>query len=76
MELLFSDNIQFWYETKRAFGEALATGFADCLRDFDSWYNAWAATVRAEHHVSQRLATVRTLAKPLRMRPIKSIRSH
>src|SRR5580698_7043626 len=54
MELLFSDNIQFWYEIKRAFGassyggsefgEVLATASRIVSGDFDSWYNAWTAT--------------------------------
>lgn len=54
MELLFSDNIQFWYEIKRAFGassyggsefgEVLATAERIVSGDFDSWYNAWTAT--------------------------------
>lgn len=52
--LLFPDNIQFWYEMKRAFGassyggsefgEVLATAGRIVSGDFDSWYNAWNAT--------------------------------
>ena len=51
---LFPDNIQFWYETKRAFGaasyggsefgEVLATVNRIVSGDFDSWYEAWNAT--------------------------------
>lgn len=49
--LLFSDNIQFWFETVRAFGassyggsefgEVLATASRIVSGDFDSWYDAW-----------------------------------
>ncbi len=49
--LLFPDNIQFWYETLRAFGaagyggsefgEVLATAARIKSGDFDSWYEEW-----------------------------------
>lgn len=52
--LLFADNVQFWYETVRAFGassyggsefgEVLATAARITSGDFDSWYNAWNST--------------------------------
>jgi pimeloyl-ACP methyl ester carboxylesterase len=50
----FSDNIQFWYETKRAFGassygasefgEVMATVNRITSGDNDSWYQEWNAT--------------------------------
>src|SRR6202789_4254738 len=50
----FPDNIQFWYETKRAFGassygasefgEVMATVNRITSGDYDSWYNEWNAT--------------------------------
>jgi pimeloyl-ACP methyl ester carboxylesterase len=50
----FPDNIQFWYETKRAFGassyggsefgEVMATVMRIRSGDFDSWYDEWNAT--------------------------------
>jgi hypothetical protein len=50
---IFPDNIQFWYETKRAFGassygasefgEVLATVNRIISGDADSWYNEWNA---------------------------------
>jgi hypothetical protein len=50
----FPDNIQFWYETKRAFGassygasefgEVMATVNRIIPGDYDSWYNEWNAT--------------------------------
>ncbi len=50
---IFPDNIQFWYETKRAFGassygasefgEVLATVNRITSGDADSWYNEWNA---------------------------------
>ena len=53
----FPDNVQFWYETKRAFGassygasefgEVMATVNRITSGDNDSWYNEWNAT--AEH---------------------------
>src|SRR5580698_4989966 len=49
----FADNIQFWYETKRAFGassygasefgEVMATVNRITSGNFDSWYNEWNA---------------------------------
>jgi pimeloyl-ACP methyl ester carboxylesterase len=52
--LLFPDNIQFWYEIKRAFGsssyggsefgEVLATAARIVSGDFDSWYREWNST--------------------------------
>ena len=49
----FPDNIQFWYETKRAFGassygasefgEVMATVNRITSGDYDSWYNEWNA---------------------------------
>lgn len=52
--LLFPDNVQFWYETVRAFGaasyggsefgEVLATAQRITSGDFDSWYDAWNGT--------------------------------
>ena len=50
----FPDNLQFWCETKRAFGcasyggcefgEVLATVSWIVSGDFDSWYDEWDAT--------------------------------
>ena len=50
----FPDNVQFWYETKRAFGassygasefgEVMATANRITSGDNDSWYNEWNAT--------------------------------
>jgi pimeloyl-ACP methyl ester carboxylesterase len=50
----FPDNVQFWYETKRAFGassygasefgEVMATVNRITSGDNDSWYNEWNAT--------------------------------
>ncbi len=50
----FPDNVQFWYETKRAygassygaseFGEVMATVNRIASGDQDSWYNEWNAT--------------------------------
>jgi pimeloyl-ACP methyl ester carboxylesterase len=50
----FSDNVQFWYETKRAFGassygasefgEVMATVNRITSGDIDGWYNEWNAT--------------------------------
>jgi pimeloyl-ACP methyl ester carboxylesterase len=52
--LLFPDNIQFWYEIKRAFGsssyggsefgEVLTTAARIVSGDFDSWYREWNST--------------------------------
>jgi pimeloyl-ACP methyl ester carboxylesterase len=52
--LLFPDNIQFWYETVRAFGaasyggsdfgEVMATASRITAGDFDSWYDEWSRT--------------------------------
>jgi pimeloyl-ACP methyl ester carboxylesterase len=49
----FADNLQFWYETKRAFGassygasefgEVMATVNRITSGSFDSWYNEWNA---------------------------------
>ena len=51
---VFPDNIQFWFESKRAFGassyggsefgEVLATTQRIVSGDFDSWYDEWNAT--------------------------------
>jgi hypothetical protein len=48
---LFPDDVQFWYETQRAFGaaeyggalfgEVLATASRIKAGDYDSWYDAW-----------------------------------
>src|SRR5882672_8994803 len=48
---LFPDDVQFWYETQRAFGaaeyggaqfgEVLATSARIKSGDYDSWYDAW-----------------------------------
>ena len=53
---LFPDNVQFWFETKRAFGassyggsefgEVLATSSRIVSGDFDSWYDEWNATAK------------------------------
>jgi hypothetical protein len=50
----FPDDIQFWYETKRAFGtssyggsdfgEVMATVSRITSGDADSWYTEWTAT--------------------------------
>src|SRR5271168_3353316 len=64
---LFPDNIQFWFETKRAFGassyggsefgEVLATVSRIVSGDFDSWYNEWNATAeRIAAEAAQQLA--------------------
>lgn len=64
---LFADNIQFWYETKRAFGassyggsefgEVLATVSRIVSGDFDSWYSEWNATAeRVRQEAEQQLA--------------------
>ena len=52
----FPDNVQFWYETKRAFGassygasefgEVMATVNRITSGDNDSWYNEWNATAK------------------------------
>ena len=51
---LFPDDVQFWYETQRAFGaaeyggalfgEVLATSSRIKAGDYDSWYDAWNET--------------------------------
>jgi dienelactone hydrolase len=51
---LFADDVQFWYETQRAFGaaeyggalfgEVLATSSRIKSGDYDSWYDAWNET--------------------------------
>jgi len=48
---LFADDVQFWFETQRAFGaaeyggslfgEVLAAASRIAPGDYDSWYNAW-----------------------------------
>ncbi|MFE5537686.1 alpha/beta hydrolase family protein [Streptomyces sp. NPDC056492] len=53
-QLLFPNNIQFWYETLRSmshiayggadFGEVVATGERITEGDYDSWYVEWMAT--------------------------------
>ncbi|MEU6212121.1 alpha/beta fold hydrolase [Streptomyces sp. NPDC047023] len=53
-QLLFPDNIQFWYETLRSmshiayggadFGEVVTTGERITEGDYDSWYTEWIAT--------------------------------
>ncbi|MFJ3856928.1 alpha/beta hydrolase family protein [Streptomyces sp. NPDC090085] len=53
-QLLFPDNIQFWYETLRSmshiayggadFGEVVSTGERITEGDYDSWYTEWIAT--------------------------------
>ena len=53
-QLLFPNNIQFWYETLRSmshiayggadFGEVVSTGERITEGDYDSWYTEWAAT--------------------------------
>ncbi|WP_432026310.1 alpha/beta hydrolase family protein [Streptomyces sp. 1222.5] len=53
-QLLFPDNIQFWYETLRSmshiayggadFGEVVSTGERITEGDYDSWYVEWLAT--------------------------------
>ncbi len=64
---LFPDNIQFWFEIKRAFGaasyggsefgEVLATAGRIVSGDFDSWYNEWNATAeRVAKEAGQQLA--------------------
>jgi pimeloyl-ACP methyl ester carboxylesterase len=71
----FPDNIQFWYETKRAFGassygasefgEVMATVNRITSGDVDSWYNEWdaiAARVFAEAE-AQRVAGHRVSAR-------------
>jgi dienelactone hydrolase len=56
---LFPDNLQFWFETVRAFGassyggsefgEVLATASRIVSGDFDSWHDAWNATAERVH---------------------------
>src|ERR1700727_1324860 len=51
---IFPDNLQFWFEAKRAFGassyggsefgEVLSTTQRIVSGDFDSWYDEWNAT--------------------------------
>jgi hypothetical protein len=64
---LFPDNIQFWYETVRAFGaasyggsefgEVLATSGRIISGDFDSWYDEWNATAeRVSKEAANQLA--------------------
>ena len=64
---LFPENLQFWFETKRAFGassyggsefgEVLATVSRIVSGDFDSWYNQWNATAeRVAKEARQQLA--------------------
>ncbi|MGW6819843.1 alpha/beta hydrolase family protein [Streptomyces sp. NPDC055005] len=53
-QLLFPNNIQFWYETLRSmshiayggadFGEVVSTGERIIEGDYDSWYVEWSAT--------------------------------
>ncbi|MFE7094393.1 alpha/beta hydrolase family protein [Streptomyces erythrochromogenes] len=53
-QLLFPNNIQFWYETLRSishiayggadFGEVVSTGERITEGDYDSWYVEWTAT--------------------------------
>ncbi|MFI8266280.1 alpha/beta hydrolase family protein [Streptomyces sp. NPDC085665] len=53
-QLLFPNNIQFWYETLRSmshiayggadFGEVVSTGERIIEGDYDSWYTEWMAT--------------------------------
>ncbi|MFI8263848.1 alpha/beta hydrolase family protein [Streptomyces sp. NPDC085665] len=53
-QLLFPNNIQFWYETLRSmshiayggadFGEVVSTGERIIEGDYDSWYVEWTAT--------------------------------
>ncbi|MEV8530261.1 alpha/beta fold hydrolase [Streptomyces sp. NPDC052000] len=53
-QLLFPNNIQFWYETLRSmshiayggadFGEVVSTGERITEGDYDSWYTEWLAT--------------------------------
>ncbi|MEU8587028.1 alpha/beta hydrolase [Streptomyces sp. NPDC048664] len=53
-QLLFPNNIQFWYETLRSvshiayggadFGEVISTAGRITEGDYDSWYTEWAAT--------------------------------
>jgi hypothetical protein len=54
--LLFSDDLQFWFETLRALGhtayggadigEVITTAQRIRSGDYDSWYDEWAATAR------------------------------
>ena len=64
---LFPDNIQFWYETVRAFGaasyggsefgEVLATTARIVSGDFNSWYDAWNGTAeRISKEAAEQLA--------------------
>jgi alpha-beta hydrolase superfamily lysophospholipase len=53
-QLLFDDDIQFWFETMRVighasyggadFGEVIATASRITARDYDSWHDAWLDT--------------------------------
>ncbi|MFF9978883.1 alpha/beta hydrolase family protein [Streptomyces erythrochromogenes] len=53
-QLLFPNNVQFWYETLRSmshiayggadFGEVVSTGERITEGDYDSWYTEWTAT--------------------------------
>jgi pimeloyl-ACP methyl ester carboxylesterase len=65
--LLFPDNLQFWFETKRAFGSSSygASEFGEVLAavsriksgDFDSWYNEFNAMAeRVEAEARKQLA--------------------
>jgi dienelactone hydrolase len=63
---LFPDNLQFWYETKRAFGassyggsefgEVLATASRIKSGDYNSWYDEWnAMAARVEKEAQDQL---------------------
>ncbi|MFF4098731.1 alpha/beta hydrolase family protein [Streptomyces sp. NPDC001903] len=66
-QLLFPNNIQFWYETLRSmshiayggadFGEVVSTGERIIEGDYDSWYVEWMATAdRVSQEAQEALA--------------------
>ncbi|WP_433199314.1 alpha/beta hydrolase family protein [Nocardia sp. CA-107356] len=70
-QLLFHDDIQFWFETARLlghasyggadFGEVVATAARIDSGDYDSWYDAWLAT-------AERLSAEAAVARPISAR--------
>ncbi|MFI5666277.1 alpha/beta hydrolase family protein [Streptomyces sp. NPDC051704] len=67
-QLLFPNNIQFWYETLRSmshiayggadFGEVVSTGERITEGDYDSWYVEWMATAdRVSQEAEKALAS-------------------
>ncbi|MFI8460806.1 dipeptidyl aminopeptidase, partial [Kitasatospora sp. NPDC085464] len=72
-QLLFPDNIQFWYETLRSmshiayggadFGEVVSTAERITEGDYGSWYTEWLATAdRVSHDAGKALAAGHTVS--------------